>query len=126
MSESPTMEVTWYGRTCIRLRGKDAVVVADPYQSVVATLRALIDENATARRRLGITTGLMLGAVALLALALRQLEAVGKMTADNVVQGAILFGGLMAAIAAYKAWHYLSVLKPEGKRLQRLLADYGA
>lgn len=29
------MEVTWYGRTCVRLRGKDAVVVADPYQSVV-------------------------------------------------------------------------------------------
>ena len=29
------MEVTWYGRTCIRLRGKDAVLVADPYQSVV-------------------------------------------------------------------------------------------
>jgi len=27
--------MTWYGRTCIRLRGKDAVVVADPYQSVV-------------------------------------------------------------------------------------------
>ena len=33
--ESGHMEVTWYGRTCIRLRGKDAVVVADPYQSVV-------------------------------------------------------------------------------------------
>ena len=29
------MEITWYGRTCVRLRGKDAVVVADPYQSVV-------------------------------------------------------------------------------------------
>jgi len=29
------MEMTWYGRTCIRLRGKDAVVVADPYQTVV-------------------------------------------------------------------------------------------
>jgi L-ascorbate metabolism protein UlaG (beta-lactamase superfamily) len=29
------MELTWYGRTCIRLRGKDAVVVADAYQSVV-------------------------------------------------------------------------------------------
>jgi L-ascorbate metabolism protein UlaG (beta-lactamase superfamily) len=29
------MEVTWYGRTCIRLRGKDAVVVADPYPAVV-------------------------------------------------------------------------------------------
>jgi L-ascorbate metabolism protein UlaG (beta-lactamase superfamily) len=29
------MELTWYGRTCIRLRGRDAVVVADPFQSVV-------------------------------------------------------------------------------------------
>jgi L-ascorbate metabolism protein UlaG (beta-lactamase superfamily) len=29
------MELTWYGRTCVRLRGRDAVVVNDPYQSVV-------------------------------------------------------------------------------------------
>ncbi len=29
------MEITWYGRTCFRLRGKDAVVVTDPYRSVV-------------------------------------------------------------------------------------------
>ena len=29
------MEITWYGGTCIRLRGKEGVVVADPYQSVV-------------------------------------------------------------------------------------------
>ena len=29
------MELSWYGRTCIRLRGRDAVVVADPYQSIV-------------------------------------------------------------------------------------------
>jgi L-ascorbate metabolism protein UlaG (beta-lactamase superfamily) len=29
------MEVQWYGRTCVRLRGKDAVLVADPYQAVV-------------------------------------------------------------------------------------------
>jgi L-ascorbate metabolism protein UlaG (beta-lactamase superfamily) len=29
------MELSWYGRTCLRLRGKDAVVVTDPYQAVV-------------------------------------------------------------------------------------------
>ena len=29
------MEITWYGRTCIRLRGRDAVVVADAYPVVV-------------------------------------------------------------------------------------------
>ncbi|HEV8490285.1 MAG TPA: MBL fold metallo-hydrolase [Candidatus Limnocylindrales bacterium] len=29
------MEVTWYGQTCVRLRGRDAVVVADPYPAIV-------------------------------------------------------------------------------------------
>ena len=29
------MELTWFGRTCVRMRGKDAVVVADAYQAVV-------------------------------------------------------------------------------------------
>jgi L-ascorbate metabolism protein UlaG (beta-lactamase superfamily) len=29
------MEITWYGGTCVRLRGRDAVVVADAYQSIV-------------------------------------------------------------------------------------------
>ena len=29
------MELTWYGRTCIRQRGKDAIVVNDPYPSIV-------------------------------------------------------------------------------------------
>lgn len=35
MQESGPMEITWYGRTCIRLRGRDAVVVADPYPAIV-------------------------------------------------------------------------------------------
>ncbi|MBF8290349.1 MAG: hypothetical protein HW391_1317 [Chloroflexi bacterium] len=29
------MEITWYGRTCIRLKGRDAVVVADAYPAIV-------------------------------------------------------------------------------------------
>jgi Beta-lactamase superfamily domain len=29
------VELSWYGRTCIRLRGRDAVVVHDAYQAVV-------------------------------------------------------------------------------------------
>ena len=29
------MELTWYGLSCIRLRGKDAVVVNDPYPAIV-------------------------------------------------------------------------------------------
>jgi L-ascorbate metabolism protein UlaG (beta-lactamase superfamily) len=29
------MELQWFGRTCVRLKGRDAVVVADAYQAVV-------------------------------------------------------------------------------------------
>jgi L-ascorbate metabolism protein UlaG (beta-lactamase superfamily) len=42
------MELTWYGRTCIRLRGKDAVVVADPYPAIVGpTGRGIAGEIVT-------------------------------------------------------------------------------
>jgi len=48
VSESRTMELSWYGRTCIRLRGRDAVVVNDPYQSVVGpTGRGITGEIVT-------------------------------------------------------------------------------
>ena len=42
------MEITWYGGTCVRLRGRDAVVVADAYQSVVGpTGRGITADIAT-------------------------------------------------------------------------------
>jgi L-ascorbate metabolism protein UlaG (beta-lactamase superfamily) len=42
------VEITWYGSTCIRLRGRDAVVVADAYQSVVGpTGRGITADIAT-------------------------------------------------------------------------------
>ena len=42
------MELTWYGRTCVRLRGRDAVVVVDPYPSIVGpTGRGITGEIVT-------------------------------------------------------------------------------
>jgi L-ascorbate metabolism protein UlaG (beta-lactamase superfamily) len=42
------MEITWYGQTCVRMRGRDAVVVADAYQSVVGpTGRGITADIAT-------------------------------------------------------------------------------
>jgi L-ascorbate metabolism protein UlaG (beta-lactamase superfamily) len=35
LCKNQAMEITWYGRTCVRMRGKDAVVVGDAYQNVV-------------------------------------------------------------------------------------------
>ncbi len=45
------MEITWYGRTCMRLRGKDAVVVTDPFRSLVGpTGRGLTGDIVTFSR----------------------------------------------------------------------------
>ncbi|HET9435231.1 MAG TPA: MBL fold metallo-hydrolase [Candidatus Limnocylindrales bacterium] len=42
------MEITWYGRTCIRLRGRDATVVADAYPAIVGpTGRGITGDIAT-------------------------------------------------------------------------------
>lgn len=42
------MEITWYGQTCVRLKGREAVVVADAYQSIVGpTGRGLTADIAT-------------------------------------------------------------------------------
>lgn len=123
----PLILLPWIGLFLIKRRQRRHLAAhPDPYASTAATLRALLDENLTARRRLVITSGLMLAGLAIVAVALNQLVAVGKMTPENVFQASIGFGGLMAVIAAYKAWHYLRVLRPEGERLKRLLIDYGA
>ena len=42
------MEITWYGQTCVRLRGRDAVVVNDAFQSIVGpTGRGITADIAT-------------------------------------------------------------------------------
>ena len=42
------MEITWYGQTCVRLKGREAVVVADAYQSIVGpTGRGITADIAT-------------------------------------------------------------------------------
>ena len=96
----------------------------DPYASMPDTLRALIDENRSARRRVAVMAGLMALGVAALAVALGQLVEVGKMTPANVRDGAILFGVVLAGVWGWIGVNYFTRLKPEAARLQRLLADY--
>ena len=39
MWHHPAMEITWFGDTCVRLKGREGVVVADAYRTVVGTHR---------------------------------------------------------------------------------------
>ena len=55
---------------------------------------------------------------------LGQLVAVGKMTPQNVRDGAILFGVVLSLVWGVLTVNYFRRLKPEGERLKRLLAQY--
>ncbi len=96
----------------------------DPYASALDTLRALMDENDSARQRVWLS-GLFMGAlVGVVALVLWQLVEVGKMSSRDVLQGAVLFGALLVFVGIGTAADYAFRLRPEGRRLQRLLREY--
>lgn len=92
--------------------------------SMPDALRALIDENRTARARTRMMGVALLVFAGVLALSVGQLHAVGKMEWRHVVQGSLLFGGALLLSAAIHAVRYIRVLKPEGERLRRLLEQY--
>lgn len=96
----------------------------NPYASVPATLRALIDENGTTRRRVRWLAWAMAAFIGLMALVLYQLVEVGKMSMSDVAQGSLMFGIVFAAVWALIATHYLCRLRPEAARLQRLAQSY--
>jgi hypothetical protein len=55
-----------------------------------------------------------------------QLHEVGKTTDRNMGQMLLVFGVALAASIGWNTARYFMVLKPEGKRLEGLLADYEA
>lgn len=117
----------WIGLFAVRAQfDRHLRAYPDPDASMPDTLKALIDENRTARRRVHVMAVLMTLGVAALAVALGQLVEVGKMTPGNVRDGAILFGGVFALVWGGIAFNYFTRLKPEGARLQRLLAEYAS
>ena len=51
VAPSGAMEITWFGGSCVRLKGREGVVAADPYRSIVGvTVRHDIGGEAAAGR----------------------------------------------------------------------------
>lgn len=98
----------------------------DATVSMPEALGALIDENRTARARTRMMGIAFVVFAAVLALSVGQLYTVGKMEWRHVVQGSVMFGGALLLSATIHALRYFRVLKPEGERLRRLLAQYEA
>ncbi|WP_298331205.1 hypothetical protein [Asticcacaulis sp.] len=97
---------------------------ADPAASIAQSLQLRLDENRAARHSAVVMFWLMGLFPIVTGVTLWQLIGTDKMTATQAVQGALLFGGVLGASTLVQAIRYLWFLRPEGARLERLLAEY--
>ncbi len=92
--------------------------------SIVASLRALLDENLCSQRRVKWVTWLHLASLPVLAMALRKLDAVDKMRPHEFFS-ALVFFGTVIGLAILGLWFFgARKLRPEELRLRALLKSY--
>lgn len=95
-----------------------------PVGSLLESFHALRNDNAAARARIFIIGGAMVVFAPLLIVLLNQLNAVGKMAADEMLSAGLVLGGALAASALWMAVRYFTQLQPERRHLDALIAQY--
>ena len=92
--------------------------------SIVAALRALLDENRLARLRLRVSMGVLTVAMALTPLMTHQLQLVGKQRPHEAASMLAVFGVAYVLSMAVMLWKYRRQLLPENARLRELFKSY--
>jgi hypothetical protein len=93
---------------------------------IVDSLRAALASNQETRSHLKLVGVLYVIMIPLLALAMRQLHAVGKVSERELVSMAVFFGGVLLVGGIGIAARYFIRLQPQQKRLTALLAELSA
>jgi hypothetical protein len=92
--------------------------------SIVAALRAMIDENRLARLRLRVSMGVLTVAMALVPIVTHQLQLVGKQRPHEAASMLAVFGAAYVVAMGWQIWKYRWKLLPENSRLRELFASY--
>lgn len=90
---------------------------------VLDSFRAALQSNQAERTNLKLVAGLLALMVPLLALAMRQLQAMGKVSDQELVSMALVFGAALLAGLGGIAVRYFGRLQPQRKRLEILLRE---
>lgn len=102
---------------------KPAAPLARGESSVAESFRAALGSNRTERSHLKLVGGLLVIMIPLLALAMQQLHAMGKVSDRELACMAAFFGGALLLGAAGMAVRYFGRLRPQQKRLDALLTE---
>jgi len=92
--------------------------------SIVAALRALLDENRLARLRLRVSMAVLTVAMALTPLMTHQLQLVGKQRPHEAASMLAVFAAAYVLTMAFMIWKYRRRLLPENARLRELFTSY--
>jgi MFS family permease len=92
--------------------------------SIVAALRAMLDENRLARLRLRVSMGVLTVAMALMPLMTYQLQLAGKQRPHEAASMLAVFGAAYVLAMGWQVWRYRRKLLPENARLQHLFESY--
>jgi hypothetical protein len=92
--------------------------------SIVAAVRALLDENRLSRLRLRVSMGVLTVAMALTPLMTHQLQLVGKQRPHEAASMLAIFGAAYVLSMIVMLWKYRRRLLPENARLQELFRSY--
>jgi hypothetical protein len=90
---------------------------------VIESLRAALVSNLSHQSRLKGVGGLYVILIPAIVLAMRQLRAVGKVSAHELISMEMLFGGALVVSATVIVAYFFGRLVPQQKRLEGLLAD---
>jgi hypothetical protein len=90
---------------------------------IIESLRDALASNLNHQSRLKIVGGLYVILIPVIALAMRQLQTAGKVSAHELTSMAVLFGGALVVSAATIATLFFGRLVPQQKRLEALLAE---
>jgi hypothetical protein len=120
----PLLIVPWaFAVYFLRSYLKSGKPVSQGELSVVESLRAALASNLNRQLRLKIVGGLYVILIPVLALAMRQLHAVGKVSEREFVSMAVLFGGALLVSALAMTALFFGRLLPQQRRLEGLLAE---
>lgn len=120
----PLLLVPWgFAIHFLRRYLKPATPIARGETTIVDSLRAALASNQETRSHLKLVGVLYVIMIPLLALAMRQLLAVGKVSERELTSMALFFGAVLLVGAIAIAARYFLRLQPQQKRLHALLAE---
>lgn len=117
------LAITWAVYAVILRRGEEGAAEA-PAPSLPAGLRVLLSQTEAAMRRIRVMAVAVPIFLLALGLAVTQLGQVGKMSAGNMRDFALLAAIGFSLSGGIFAMRYHRILKPEAERLRRLLGQY--